>query len=62
MGYYLNYDKTKYCNLTVNDYELLQTLPLDYVDKIDISESSKYKAIGNGWTVEVIAHILKGIR
>ena len=62
MNYYLNEDKTKYCNLSVNDWEKLQTLPIGYVDKIDIKESSKYKAIGNGWTVEVIAHIFKYLR
>ena len=27
-----------------------------------ISNSSRYKALGNGWTVDVIAHILKGIK
>lgn len=61
MGYYLSADKTKYCNLTVNDFEALQTLPKDYVNSVDIKETAKYKAIGNGWTVDVIAHILKNI-
>lgn len=28
----------------------------------EISNSSRYKAIGNGWTVDVIAHILKGLK
>lgn len=59
MNYYLNEDKTKYCNLSVNDWEKLQTLPVGYVDNVDIKETSKYKAIGNGWTVDVIAHIFK---
>ncbi len=27
-----------------------------------VSNSQRYKAIGNGWTVDVIAHILKGIK
>ena len=57
MGYYLSEDKKQYCNLSVNDYELLQTLPLGYVDNCDIKSTSKYRAIGNGWTVDVIAHI-----
>lgn len=61
MNYYLNEDKTKYCNLSVNDWEKLQTLPVGYVDNVDIKEAAKYKAIGNGWTVDVIAHIFKGL-
>lgn len=58
MNYYLNEDKSKYCNLTINDWEKLQTLPEGYVDNVDIKQGAKYKAIGNGWTVDVIAHIL----
>lgn len=42
------------------EYERLQTLPDNYTD--GISDSGRYKAIGNGWTVDVIAHILKGIK
>ena len=61
MGYYLSEDKKTYCNLTVNDYEALQTLPIGYVDNVKIKSTSKYRAIGNGWTVDVIAHILKGV-
>ena len=60
MGYYLSEDKKTYCNLTVNDYEALQTLPIGYVDNVKIKSTSKYRAIGNGWTVDIIAHILKG--
>lgn len=60
-NYYLSEDKKTYCNLTVNDWEVLQTLPKGYVDDCDIKEGAKYKAIGNGWTVEVIAHILKNL-
>lgn len=62
MNYYLNTDKTKYCNLTINDWEKLQTLPIGYVDNVNISSSDKYKVIGNGWTVDVIAHIFKGLK
>jgi DNA (cytosine-5)-methyltransferase 3A len=61
MNYYLNEDKTKYCNLSVGDWELLQTLPKGYVDNVDIKQGTKYKGIGNGWTVDVIAHILSFI-
>ena len=47
--------------------ERLQTLPDDYTrygidkygKKIELSGMQRYKTIGNGWTVDVIAHILK---
>lgn len=39
------------------EYERLQTLPDYYTDCV--SDSRRYTAIGNGWTVDVIAHILK---
>lgn len=61
MNYYLNEEKTQYCNLSVNDWESLQTLPIGYVDSVDIPECAKYKCIGNGWTADVIAHILSFI-
>ena len=60
-GYYLSEDKKSYCNLTVRDFEALQTLPIGYVDNVRVKETSKYKAIGNGWTVDVIAHIFSFI-
>lgn len=37
------------------EYERLQTLPDYYTE--GISDSRRYTAIGNGWTVDVIAHI-----
>ena len=40
--------------------ERLQTLPDNYTH--GVSNSQRYKAIGNGWTVDVIAHILSGIK
>lgn len=61
MAYYLNEDKTQYCNLSIDDLERLQTLPIGYVDNVKIKQSLKEKAVGNGWTVDVIAHILKGV-
>ena len=40
--------------------ERLQTLPDDYTKGIAMTQ--RYKAIGNGWTVDVIAHILSFIK
>lgn len=61
MAYYLNEDKTMYCNLTVSDWERLQTLPVGYCGNVPVKKGAKYKAIGNGWTVDVIAHIFRGL-
>jgi len=41
------------------EYERLQTLPDFYTDCV--SDSRRYTAIGNGWTVDVIKHIFKGL-
>lgn len=39
--------------------ERLQTVPDDYTSSI--SKTQRMKALGNGWTVDVIAHIFKNI-
>lgn len=46
--------------LTPLECERLQTMPDNYTNHV--SNSQRYKMIGNGWTVDVIAHILKGIQ
>ncbi len=46
--------------LTVTECERLQTLPDGYTDK-GVSKTQRYKAIGNGWTAEVIIHILNNV-
>ena len=46
--------------LTPLEYERLQTLPDKYTE--GVADSHRYTAIGNGWTVDVIAHILGGLR
>lgn len=46
--------------LTRLECERLQTLPDGYTNSI--SESQAIKAIGNGWTVDVIAHIFKYLK
>lgn len=47
--------------LTIRECERLQTLPDGYTDNAGVSDRMRYEAIGNGWTVDVIAHILKNI-
>lgn len=46
--------------LTVSECKRLQTVP-DWYDMSAISNSQAYKCLGNGWTVEVIAHIIRGV-
>lgn len=43
--------------LTPLECERLQTLPDNYTE--GISNTQRYKCIGNGWTVDVISHIFK---
>jgi len=45
--------------LTPIEAERLQTLPDNYT--AGISDTQRYKCIGNAWTVDVIAHIFKGL-
>lgn len=45
--------------LTPLEYERLQTLPDNYT--AGVADSHRYTAIGNGWTVDVIAWILSQI-
>lgn len=46
--------------LTVKECERLQTIPDGYTE--GISNSQRYKCLGNAWTVDVVAHILRGIK
>jgi DNA (cytosine-5)-methyltransferase 1 len=48
-----------YRKLTPLECERLQTLPDGYTDCV--SNSQRYKMIGNGWTIDVVAHILRHI-
>ena len=45
--------------LTPIEAERLQTLPDNYTE--GIPDTQRYKCIGNGWTVDVIAHIFKSL-
>jgi DNA-cytosine methyltransferase len=52
-------DKNHTRKLTVLECERLQTVPDNYTECV--SNSQRYKMLGNGWTVDVIAHIFKGM-
>jgi DNA-cytosine methyltransferase len=45
--------------LTPIECERLQTLPDNYTE--GISNTQRYKSLGNGWTVDVISHIFQNI-
>jgi len=49
-------------NLTLPEAEILQTLPKNYTKVKGLSDSKRYKGIGNGWTIDVIVHLLKPIK
>ena len=53
-------DNTHYRKLTPIECERLQTVPDNYTD--GVSNSKRYKMLGNGWTVDVIAHTFKGLK
>lgn len=51
--------------LTVREYFRLQTVPEHHIDTLlnaGISNTQLYKMCGNGWTNDVIVHILKGLK
>lgn len=52
-------DSITYRKLTPIECERLQTLPDNYTE--GVSNTQRYKQLGNGWTVDVIAHIFKGL-
>jgi len=53
-------DKSGYRKLTPVECERLQTVPDNYTNHV--SNTQRYKMLGNGWTVDVIAHIFEGLK
>lgn len=52
-------DGYQYRKLTPLECERLQTVPDNYTNHV--SNTQRYKMLGNGWTVDVICHILKNM-
>ena len=50
---------TTWRKLTLTECERLQTVPDGYTDHV--SNTQRYKMLGNGWTVDVIKHIFGGL-
>jgi len=53
-------DNLSWRKLTPLECMRLQTVPDDYL--MPVSNTQKYKMLGNGWTVDVIAHILNNMK
>lgn len=51
--------ETTWRKLTPMECERLQTLPDNYTE--GVSNTQRYKTLGNGWTVDVISHIFANI-
>ena len=57
-------DRLQYRKLTPRECFRLQTVPEHHIDTLlnaGISNTQLYKMCGNGWTMDVIAHIFKGL-
>lgn len=52
-------DSSRWRFLTVQEKEALQTVPVGYTSCLSYNGSNT--VLGNGWTVDVIAHLLKGM-
>ena len=52
-------DKTNLRRLTPIECERLQGVKDNYTD--GVSDTQRYRMLGNGWTVDVIVHIFKGL-
>lgn len=55
----INKEQYYYRKLTPLECERLQTVPDGYTE--GVSNTQRYKMLGNGWTVEVIKHIFKNM-
>lgn len=56
---FIKNDKDEIYKFTPSDCEILQTVPLGYTDSV--SNTQRFKMLGNGWTIDVIAHIFSFI-
>ena len=56
----INVEELKWRKLTPVECERLQTVPDGYT--AHVSNTQRYRMIGNGWTVDVICHLFEGMR
>lgn len=53
-------DGLRWRKLTPLECERLQTVPDNYTNHV--SNTQRYRMLGNGWTIDVICHLLKGMK
>jgi len=53
------FENNEFYILNSTAWEILQTLPIGYTEGIE--EGQRKNVIGNGWTVDIIVHIIKNI-
>ena len=56
---YMRFENLSWRKLTPLECERLQTVPDNYTNHV--SNTRRYSMLGNGWTIDVIAHILKNM-
>lgn len=56
---YMRFENLSWRRLSCLEAERLQTVPDNYT--ASVKDSERFKMLGNGWTVDVICHILKNI-
>lgn len=57
----LDYDKDIYRRIHPIEAERCQNVPDNYTKVEGVSENRRLEMLGNGWTVDVITHIFKGL-
>ena len=57
---WVNDSEVSWRKLTPLECERLQTVPDNYTE--GVSNTQRYKMLGNGWTIDVISHILSNIK
>ena len=56
----VNSDELRWRKLTPIECERLQTVPDNYTKCV--SNTQRYRMLGNGWTVDIICHLLEGMK
>lgn len=48
-------------DLTIEEMEMLQTVPVGYTNVNGVGKTARKRMLGNGWTVDVISHFFQNI-
>ena len=57
----LDYENDVYRRLTAEEVETLQNVPFEYTKIDGVKDHVRIGTLGNGWTVDIIVHIMKGL-